>query len=224
MGFLGIIPADKLAALYDTSKRQLVLFASGEVREFAYGFNFKRDAWMGGLKFTLMAWSGPIGQKMQKYDHRQAFSIGLPSPVYPSGKVIIVTANHPEGVEVPIRFTGLKPEENTGKLEAASDSETASLAKHPVAADVLPGHTRLNVLYKTQFNVKAAANVPKGGSVDIAFDTKYVQLVNTSIQDGEIVWTFFANEMGNTEIVVTTHGGIATYVMQQTYDVYIFVL
>jgi hypothetical protein len=82
----------------------------------------------------------------------------------------------------------------------------------------------LNVLFKTKFTIRAGAQVPTGGSVDISFDTKYVQLVDATVENGDIVWTFFAAEMGNTQIAVTTYGGIATFVMRRTYDVRIFVL
>ncbi|MES2487519.1 MAG: hypothetical protein V4581_16430 [Bacteroidota bacterium] len=221
MGFLGTIPADKLAALYDTTKRQLILYAEGVVQGATYGFNFRQDTWFGGLKFTLQAWTGPLTGKDQHYTHQQAFNISLPSRVYPSGSVTIVTANHPEGIIVPIRFTGLPPHSNGLKAATAAEAKTA---KTDAVASATPGHTNLNVLYKTQFEIKAQAAVPTGGSVHISYDTKHVQLVGSKVHDREIVWTFFAAEMGDTQVVVTTSGGIATYIMEQVYDVKIFVL
>ncbi len=226
MGFLTIIPANKLAAFYDSAKHELILSASGEVQEFAYGFHFTRDnSFFGGLKFTLMAWVGPLGHNKQAFEFQQSFPIALPSPVYPSGNVIIVTSNHPDGLTVPIHYAGLQPHELADQqLKAASDKEVASQAKGTSVPGILPGHTRLNVLYKTQFTVKASAIVPKMGSVNIKFDKTYVELVNTGIEDTDIVWTFQANKMGHTPIVVTTSGGIAQFIMEHTYDVFIFVL
>jgi hypothetical protein len=227
MGFLGPIPANKLAAVYNTATHELILSASGEVREFATGFHFTRKSLMGGLEFSLMAWSGPIGQKMQPYSFQQSFPITLPSRVFPSGTVTIITSNHPHGLVVPIHFTGLQPHEQSAQYAAAPAPAPAT---SPVSADavaatgIIPGQTRLNVLFKTQFNIRASAHVPAMGSVNISFDKKYVQLVNTSIQGNDIVWTFFANEMGNTPVTVTTSGGIATYEIVHTYDVFIFVL
>ena len=223
MGFLGTIPADKLAALYDTTKRQLILYAEGKVQGATYGFNFRQDVWMGGLKFTLQAWTGPLTSKEQPYTHQQAFNISLPSRVFPSGNVIIVTSNHPEGLAVPIRYTGLPPHTADLKTATASEIKAAKPNADAVAEDT-PGHTNLNVLYKTQFNITASATVPKFGSVKISYDAKYVQLQGSAIQDNQIVWTFFAAEMGDTQVVVTTSGGIATYVIEQVYDVKIFVL
>jgi hypothetical protein len=223
MGFLGTIPANKLSALYDTSKRALILYAEGEVMGATYGFNFKQDTtFFGGLKFTLQAWSGPITGKKQSYTHQQSFNMILPSPVFPSGNVIIVTANHPQGIAVPIRYTGLIHAQ--ADLEIATVDEAKLATKSKDMAELIPGHTSLNVLYKTKFNIKANSSVPEKGSVTIAYDSKYVQLVGSSIQSNDIVWTFLATEMGNTEIYVTTSGGIATFVMQETYDVKIFVL
>lgn len=223
MGFLGTIPANKLSALYDTSKRALILYAEGEVMGTTYGFNFKQDQlFFGGLKFTLQAWSGPITGKKQAYTHQQSFNMILPSPVFPSGNVIIVTANHPHGVSVPIRYTGLiHPQAD---LETAKADEAKLSAKSKDIAELVPGHTNLNVLFKTKFDIKANSAVPTKGSVTIDYDSKYVQLVGSSIQGNDIVWTFLATGMGDTEIHVTTSGGIATFVMQETYDVRIFVL
>jgi hypothetical protein len=223
MGFLGIIPANKLSALYDTSKRTLILYAEGEVMGATYGFNFKQDTnFFGGLKFTLYAWSGPITGKKQPYTHQQSFNMILPSPVLPSGNVIIVTANHPQGIAIPIYYTGLI--HSQADLETASADQAKLAIKNKDMIEPIPNHNNLNVLYKTKFNIKANSSVPEKGGVTIAYDSKYVQLVGSSIQNKDIVWTFLATEMGNTEIYVTISGGIAQFVMQETYDVKIFVL
>lgn len=224
MGFLGTIPADKLSAFYDITKHKLILYAAGEVMGATYGFNFQQNTFMGGLKFTLQAWTGPLTGKQQKYEHQQAFQMLLPSPAFPSGNVIIVTANHPTGIEIPIRYSGIIPPTANAVLTEATAAETTDIEKNAVVADTTPGHTQLNVLFKTRFNISANAHVPTNGSVTITYDAKYVQQIAASIYNNEIVWTFFASEMGDTEITVTTSGGIATYIMIKTYDVKIFVL
>jgi hypothetical protein len=218
MGFLQLIPATKLAAMYDTVQRKLILFAEGDAIQFTSGINFKRNpAFVGGLEFSLMGWVGPLSGKKQPYQYKQAFAISLPTPHFESGSVIIITANHPKGQKVPIRFTGLPPAKSGTKKATAAD-------KDETVADTVPGHTQLNVLFRTQFTIKAGSRVPTAGSVDISFDKKYVQLVDATIEDGDIVWTFLAAEMGNTQILVTTYGGIATFIARKVYDVRIFVL
>jgi hypothetical protein len=225
MGFLQLIPATKLAALYDTTQRKLILFAEGDAVGATSGINFKRSpGFVGGLQFSLMGWVGPLTGKKQPYQYKQAFAISLPLPHFESGSVNIITANHPKGQNVPVHYTGLPPASGKGGLKAASAADTKALAKDTTTAGAVPGHTQLNVLFKTKFSIRASAKVPTGGSVDISFNPKYVQLTDATVDNGDIVWTFFAAEMGNTQVVVTTYGGIATYVMAHRYDVRIFVL
>ncbi len=220
MGFYGIIPASKLAATYNVKSQTLTLYAEGEVKEFTYGFSFRRVPIFGGLKFVLGAWTGPLGPKSQPYKFDESFKIHLPSPVYPSGNVIIVTANHPNGQVVPIHYLGLLQE--TAGLTAAPASEAGGSANG--LAKLTPGTKHINVLFKEPFTITASARVPEFGSVDVNFDTKMLTLVDATIQNTNIVWTFNSIEMGDTQILVTTDGGIATFISVVTYDVRIFVL
>lgn len=223
MGFLGTIPADKLSALYDTASQTLILTAEGDVMGATYGFNFKQDtSILGGLRFTLQAWTGPLTGKKQHYTHQQSFKMHLPSPVYPSGEVVIITANHPKGVVVPIFYTGFIPP--VEGLKAATSDQKKVAEKNKDVAEVTQNHQNLNVLYKTNFTISANATVPEQGSVTITYDPKFVEMTTSGIQNKDIVWTFFANTMGDTQIQVTTSGGMATYVYVKTYDVKIFVL
>jgi hypothetical protein len=220
MGFLGTIPAKKLAAFYDTSQQKLFLYAEGVVKGATYGFNFHRDTFMGGLKFTLQAWTGPLTGKDQPYEYKQAFSINLPQPHFNSKSVLIVTANHPEGEAVTIYYSGLI-HGNTG-LELADGTKNA-LADAPVNT-ASPDSTQLNVLFKMPFNIQENASVPKMGSVDIEYDNTILQMVTAGVSDTNIVWTFNSLQTGDTQVIVTVHGGIAQYIMRKTYDVRVFVL
>ncbi len=220
MGFYGIIPASKLAATYNVKSQTLTLYAEGEVKEFTYGFSFRRVPFFGGLKFVLGAWTGPIGPKSQPYKFNEAFKIHLPSPVFPSGNVTIVTANHPNGQVVPIHYLGLL--QDTAGLTAATATDADGSSNG--TAKLTPGSKQINVLFKEPFTITASARVPEFGSVDINFDTKMLTLVDASIENTNIVWTFNSLETGDTQIMVTTHGGIATFISVETYDVRIFVL
>ena len=185
-----------------------------------YGFNFHRDTFLGGLKFTLMAWTGPLTGKKQPYAFDQAFAIHLPQPHFNSGSVLIVTANHPKGVEVPIHYTGLNTE--VAGLAVADKNEKTTPTSENVT--LTPGSTDLTVLFKLPFNIEANAGVPKMGSVTIDYDNTFLELITAGIEDAQIVWTFNSLKTGDTQIAVTTHGGIATFVMTKTYDVRIIVL
>src|ERR1700761_737970 len=143
MGFLGTIPANKLAAAYDVSQKKLILSAEGVVIGATYGFHFDRDNFMGGLKYTLMAWTGPLTGKDQPYEFEEGFIIDLPDLHFNSGSVIIVISNHPEGVVVPIHYLGLAHE------QAGLTTTDALQSKGDVAASITADNTnQLNVLFK----------------------------------------------------------------------------
>jgi hypothetical protein len=219
MGFLGVIPANKLAAVYNVKTKKLTLSAEGVVKGATYGFHFVRDTFMGGLKFTLEAWTGPLTSKDQPYTFQEAFSINLPMPHFESGSLIIVTANHPQGQVVPIHYLGLVNDVAGLKAAPAATKE----ADVPVTT-VSPDSNQINVLFKMPFTIQANASVPKMGSVDVKYDTTVLELVNAGISDTDIIWTFNSLQTGDTQIVVTTSGGIATFISTKTYDVRIFVL
>ncbi|MFD2573183.1 hypothetical protein ACFSUS_21250 [Spirosoma soli] len=222
MGFLQLIPADKLAALYDTSSRQLRLFAKGNAQQFTSGISFYRDPqFVGGLKFDLQGWVGPLGTGQEPYTKTQNFSIQLPSPVINSKSVIIADANHPEGVQVEIHYTGL----GTTAADLNGAGEFWAIPAAEVAPTQLPGQETIRALFKEPFSIKQSAGVSKqGGSVDIKFDPAFLELTDAGIQGGDIAWTFNSLQMGNTQVIVTIFGGIAKFVMQRVYDVTIFVL
>jgi hypothetical protein len=223
MGFLGSIPAANLRAAYNVNTKRLTLYAEGVVMGATYGFNFRRDSFMGGLKFSLMAWTGPLTGKEQPYDFKQAFYINMPLPHFNNKTVLIETSNYPDGKEVEIEYLGLiQPGSN---LTSAPDTEKAvDSAKDEAAVSLTQGTAKLNVLFKEPFNIEASCRVPEQGAVKIDYDDTILELVTAGIDDKNIVWTFNSLKTGDTQIVVTTYGGIAKFVASKTYDVRIFVL
>lgn len=167
----------------------------------------------------MLGWTGPLTGKQQPYEHKQAFSIYLPQPNFNSKSVLIVTANHPEGVAIPIYYTGIIP-----PITGLETSDAVNPAADAVVSTASPDSSQLNVLFKLPFNITENADVPKFGSVDIKYDSSILQIVTAGILDNDIVWTFNSLQTGDTQIVVTVHGGIAQYVISKTYDVKIFVL
>jgi hypothetical protein len=216
MGFLGIISADKLEAFYETDTQTLTLRARGTIIEATYGFEFVRRPWAGGLKFVLEAWSGPLTGKSKPYDFSQKFQLSL-SPWIK--EVIIVDVGHSDGVPVPITFQGVVP----GPPKSAQPPKSAPQA--PDAQEQTNSvQDLLNVLYKEPFTISEQAELPKMGSVDLKFDPTFLTLQTAGISDGKIVWNFDSLQTGNTQVIVTVRGGIATFVKRVVYDVRIFVL
>jgi len=221
MGFLGTIPASKLAAFYDVGGKKLYLYAEGVVKGDTTGFSFNRDTFFGGLKFTLMAWTGPLTGKEQPYQYKEAFDITLPQPHFNSKSVIIVTENHPDGEIVTINYSGIVPPPTNG-LKAAAPAE--NLAAGAPVETASPDSIPLTVLFGLPFNIQENANVPKMGAVDIQYDKTILTLVTAGIKNADIVWTFNSLKTGNTQIVVTISGGIAQFVIRKTYNVNVVVL
>lgn len=219
MGFLGPISADKLSATYDPQKHQLTLVAEGTVEQITYGISFERVEWVGGLKFNLEGWTGPLTGERAPYQKEQVVDIVLAKQVFSSDYVIIVTANSPQGQQIPIHWLGLDPQP---QQQPPSKEDVAAQTPAATGPQTLSqSNKRIDVLLGNTFEIKQAAEVPKGGSVKIKFDTNYVNLSNADIEDTNIDWTFKALHTGHTQVLVTVSGGIAQFVILITYDVYI---
>ncbi|KAF8243673.1 hypothetical protein K440DRAFT_611768 [Wilcoxina mikolae CBS 423.85] len=215
MGFFGLEPADKLAASYVAAT--LTLHAEGTVPNFTSGITFNRVPWMGGLKFSLDGWTGPRGEGSRPYVHDQSFKIELPSLALPSGNVIIVTANHPHGIVVPI--DGLEQLQ-----QSPSDVQPQPLPPGNTEQHIISDPTHITALFKLPFEIQASDEVPRHGTVDIIFDPQYLVMTTAGIQDKDIVWTFNSLQTGNTQVIVTTTGGIASFTKRKIYDISIVVL
>ncbi|KAI5806126.1 hypothetical protein EDC01DRAFT_785643 [Geopyxis carbonaria] len=220
MGFRGNPPASSLGAFYDPVKRILKLSAAGEVLEYSYGYSFVRVEWIGALKFELVCWTGPIGRGDEHYDYSQDIPIDLPNRAYPSGDVIIVTANHPKGEVVPIRWGGLRPPIKAN-VSSSSNPPAASPSQNTILS---PPTTAINTLLGEPFTIHTGSEVPKMGKVKIAFDNTFLSMQNADIEDPNINWIFNSHQTGHTQAVVTTMGGIAGFHITRVVDINIFVL
>lgn len=217
MGFLGVIPASKLTAVYDIDTQTLTLAAEGTIMEATYGYRFERIPWLGGLKFRLQAWTGPLTGKKASYSFSQSFQVSL-FPFF--GEVIIVDAGNPNGVLVKIRFIGPIDPPIVGADGTEADTVAASVEKEILS----PPEDVINVPYKASFTIKRPAETPKFGSIDLQFDPSFLELVTAGIDDGNIFWKFTSLQTGNTQVIVTLHGGIAQIVKRTIYEVHIFLL
>lgn len=204
MGFLQFIPATTITATYEPRTKTLYLYAQGDSQKYTSGVAFHRDPrFVGGLKFNLMGWVGPLGQGTEPYAARTSFTIGEEPK-----QVVIEDASGSHVIEV--RSLG------------------ADVALSPEASPA-PSSDKMKVLFKLPFELQQPSSVPLGGSVSIAFDPKYLVLESAGIQSRpgsaeEIVWTFNSLQTGNTQVTITVSGGIAAFVMRRVVDVEIFVL
>jgi hypothetical protein len=203
MGFLSFIPATRLGATYEPNTKTLYLGAEGDAQNYTSGIAFQHDEqFVGGLKFKLMGWVGPIGKGTRHYQIDNAFK-NLEGPK----QVIIEDANGTH--TVPVRY--LNADVVRSAQAQVADTDT------------------LRALFKMPFEVRWSASVLTGGSVDISYDDKLLVMESASVQNpsgrgAEIVWTFNSLQTGNSQIVITVSGGIAKFVMRHTIDVQVFVL
>ncbi|OHF02018.1 hypothetical protein CORC01_02597 [Colletotrichum orchidophilum] len=183
-----LLSASKLAALYDSKTRQLVLTA--QVPAVVLGADFVRvEAFVGGLKFTLQGFFGgvlpPGTQDFQ--DVTTKFPISLPAPHFNNKSVLIDTADGTKTVE--IKYTGFD-----GVAPATGVDFTAGLKieSTPIAGSVL---TPINVFLPASLETTITAVVPKAEgdskvSVVPTFNEEFLRLVNATVHNGVISYTF----------------------------------
>jgi len=156
--------------------------------------------------------------KVEPYTYHQRINIQLPNPVFPSNTVVIMDLDSPKGVVVHVNFTGdFNPSNIPNKPTEAANSTDG------VQQMALPD-TKINVLFKEPFVIQQSSQVSKFGSVNVVFDTNYLQLQEAGIRDNSIVWTFNSLQTGCTQVRVIDNGGITPIVAIKDYDVRIFVL
>jgi hypothetical protein len=96
-----LVPADRLAAACVMRSQTLILYAEGQAPNYTYDITFNRKAWEGGLRFELQGWWLPARGTLP-YKAHKAFHIADIHAADPGGRALVVTANHPGGVLVPI--------------------------------------------------------------------------------------------------------------------------
>jgi hypothetical protein len=221
MGFLSLIPADQVTATYFVQKRQLVLQASGTVPWVTTGIKFEPvPFFVGGLKYTLEGWTGPLTEETEQYTIESSFTIQLPNRATPSGSLIVETANHPDGLVVPIVFDGIiivKQTQGTVPPVVAQEPTTPA----PPTFLVLPDE-QVNALWKESFTIKQSAQVAETGYVNVKFDDKFLVLLSAGIKGSDIVWTFNSLQMGFTQVIVEFNESASTFHQSKTYNVHIF--
>lgn len=224
MGFFGPVSASSLGVVYDSTKRQLVLLAKGNVEEITTNIHFQRLPWLDGLKFRLVGWSGPLTGKTHPYSVSDRFEIDLRNGALPRSSVIVVDARNLEGKIVEINY--LSGQRQQGSVRQLTDvSKLVSARRDDSEPKVLvEDNEKMNVLYKQAFKVKAPADAPKQGLLTIDFDPTFLNLQAAGIFGPNLVWTFNSLQLGSTQVVITTSSINPPYIARQTYDIRVILL
>jgi hypothetical protein len=194
LSHFSLIPADSVFAFYDVQKRQIILSAKGTVHEITTGIAFYRVPWLGGYRFELKGWVGPIlGPGHDRtYEVSTPFDIQWPS-INPSGKVTIVTFNHPEGELVQVEADGFNPP------PPSDTTDTTAIKPQQLVAT---GESIFDTIGEP-FSIRQGIDeLGLGYSIHADFNHEYLKLDAAFIDGKDIVWTFEGLKLGTTEVVV----------------------
>ncbi|KUJ12360.1 uncharacterized protein LY89DRAFT_785737 [Mollisia scopiformis] len=222
MGFYGLMPADKLSAVYNSKTKILTLTGSGKhAQESTTSIGFTQQTLYGGMLFDFGGWTGPLIDPPTYFDYTRSSHIPmvLPNPAYPTNGLTIKTSNHPEGISVEIVFKGT-PDEAAPAPAATSGTDE-------------PGHTVQYGPFAAYDSLPFAVTQVISGPVFIKYDEtllnlKSAMVANTPHPPGvrvpettSIIWTFVPIvNSGKTEVVVTYEVGSETVVAVWSYDIY----
>ncbi|EXF79171.1 hypothetical protein CFIO01_08648 [Colletotrichum fioriniae PJ7] len=179
-----LLSASKLAALYDSKSRQLVLTA--EVPAIVLGPKFVRvEGFVGGLKFALQGFFGGLLPKGVRdiQDVTTKFSIILPASHFNNKTVFVDTADGTKEIE--IKYTGLEGVIPTTGVDFTKHDNTA------IGSVVTPIHLALAADHET--TLTAVIPKPEGDlkiSVVPSFNEEFLRLVNATVHNGVISYTF----------------------------------
>lgn len=226
MGFLGLAPADALAATYAPADQILTLYAKGTAPNYTYGYNFARLPWLGGLKYELLAWSGPHAAGTTPYTHTQRFDVPNLSIVDPDGEIQVLTAEGDRSVTV--RWLGVEP------TNAAADDPFAKSVVKKTAGAGTPSRTldaeavTLTVLLGEPFTITESLPSTRDGSVRETHSPNALLLQTAGVDLGALTWTFLPLETSRTQVVLTRRPSAAdpaaAAAVRRVYNVDVIVL
>jgi hypothetical protein len=198
MGFLQLIPATQLNATYDSETRMLLLRAKGDAQNYTSGIHFVAGASPDGHDlFKLMGWVGPLGKGTTPYEHLQRFE----HIEFPGSFVVVVDANHPGGVQVPVEVI-------PGAV-ATAPAPAPEVRRIPVGGEL---------------ELREAVWVQRGATQSLKQDASFLALESAGIQNPsgpEIVWTLRGLKVGETQVKLVSIGGITPIATSRTIQVII---
>ena len=207
-----LLNADDIKAVYDTKTQELILSATLELQPVTSDIGFNREPWLGALKYRLEGRVLAVMGKTEQRPYEQRFKMPFPIDLH----VIVVYAGDPKGKVFPISVEdviSIKKEgfEASAQQEPPKPPQTLALENEEIR--VINGRT---------FTIQVASEVPRLGSINMDHDPKYLDLLSAGIRDKDIYWTFKALQpTSDTQIRLFVSGGIAQYVYQKVYDVFI---
>jgi hypothetical protein len=185
MAHLINVPPSAIKAFYDPRNQTLSLLAHGEIPGWLLTPFFRRDKWIGGVKFSLCAYAAGLGpsKDAKPFDISQKVLL----PHFDDETILAETALGTWIVTV--NYGGATEGVNAAK----SSNSVAEPTKYGTTTkDVLPP---IDKVLLSGHELVIDAIIPKevGNSniwVDPSFNPEYLKLVNATYGDGTIQWTF----------------------------------
>ncbi|KAH6691485.1 hypothetical protein F5X68DRAFT_188572 [Plectosphaerella plurivora] len=196
MAPLAPIPAKDISALYDSSTRELVLDAQGNIPGFYFTPFFQRERFAGGLLFSLRAYTGGIDPPPKTdFTITERVSINLPLPYFNNKSVQVQTGLGSFAIE--IKYTGIPGPGAVTSQNGTSNGLGALLTGDDhkdgqVVSDVLPP---IPEFLTGGADLRITAQIPKQEgnsrtSIVPSFNPEYLKIVDSSYESGQIAWTF----------------------------------
>lgn len=205
-----LLSASNIQGFYDVDKQELKLSATINQTSRTWGIQFLRVPWYGAARFDLVGWTElPIPEPIVE-EFEQLF---IPFTFARELRVIVAYREHPGGIPVDIKVVGGPIDFDNSKNAVAASSTLTNLN------EVLPTFISINASYDSKFQITLPVAVPKFGQINPTFDQSFLTLVDATINDTNIVWTFLTVQTGKTQVIIDIFGGIEPYIIQKVYDV-----
>ncbi|KAH0421284.1 hypothetical protein CcaCcLH18_13511 [Colletotrichum camelliae] len=207
MAFLVPVKESDISIVYDSNHRKLVLGAKGEIPKVWFNPFFQQETLLGGLSFSIRDFAGgiPVQKGEKSFDISLDFPINLPLQHFNNKSVLIETANGTFPVK--IKYTGFAPGPIITGGKDGEEEGTTTRSVLPPITNFLPAPE--HVLRITAQIPRAEA--PATADVKPSYNRVFLELVDTTVQQGSISWTFKWRELPTAEgtnpqlIDITTH-------------------
>ena len=224
---MSLIPAKELGAVYNPTTSVLTLFARGEVNVLVRGIYFKRDPWIGGLRFSLLGFDAiDFGCTLLKhYSISRRVDIPNLNRIAPSNEIIIEDCEHPNGLIVPVHWLGYGESEptNLGLFSTSQFKAAPTPASPPQISSSDP--IEIIAFIGQEFQIKEILPQSPTGTLDVDFDSYHLKMVNADVKQGSLNWYFKPIEGGTSRVtvdLVPSHpkpGELGLALIQKTYIV-----
>lgn len=204
-----LLSASATIATYIQELRTLHLEARVKTRIVTSQLAFERRAWRDGLLFDLRGWVGPLLDEKdvglsESVTVSSYFDVKYDKPIK---HVVVVDAEHPRGLKVPIHYRSEKDTEQALK-DRWEGSEVAVFKA--LKKKTLPRIVEVPVLVEAQvyFAARPAIAIPgppNTNNASVLFNRDFLALSSSALEQGRMKWIFRPLRDGITIVRVSAY-------------------